>query len=230
MSLVLPLYNEADGIARIIADLTEVLQREGIAFQLVLVNNGSVDGSGAILLELAGADPRLHITTVPVNQGYGWGIISGLNEATGDVVGFMCADGQIDPGDVVKVYRRLVEGGFDLAKVVRVTREDGLQRRVMSWVYNTFFRLLFQFKEYDINGTPKLLRRERLAQLHLTSKDWFIDAELMILAVRNRFSIGEVPVNFFARGHGASNVSLATSFQFIRNMFRFRFAAPRRRN
>lgn len=229
MSLVLPLYNEAAGLVAIVAGLTEALERERIPYQLVLVDNGSSDGSAGMLAELAGANPSLHVTTVPVNEGYGWGIICGLKEATGDIVGFMCADGQIEPADVVKVYRRQCEGGVDLAKVVRVTREDGPQRRFMSWVYNTCFRLLFQLNERDINGTPKLLPRERLAQLQLTSKDWFIDAELMISAVRCGFRIGEVPVNFLARGHGASNVRLTTSLQFVWNMLRYRFVRPQKR-
>lgn len=229
MSLVLPLYNEAAGLVAIVAGLTEALERERIPYQLVLVDNGSTDGSAGMLAALAGANPSLHVTTVAVNEGYGWGIICGLKEATGGIVGFMCADGQIEPADLIKVYRRQCEGGCDLAKVVRVSREDGPQRQLMSWVYNTSFRLLFQLNERDINGTPKLLPRERLAQLQLTSKDWFIDAELMISAVRCGFRIGEVPVNFLARGHGASNVRLTTSLQFVWNMLRYRFFPRQKR-
>ncbi|MBI3490308.1 MAG: glycosyltransferase family 2 protein [Acidobacteria bacterium] len=228
MSLVLPLYNEAEGIAAIVANLTNALEREAIPYQLVLVNNGSTDGSATILAEIASQNPAVHVTTVPVNQGYGWGIICGLKEATGEIVGFMCADGQIAPADVIHVYRRLVDGDVDLSKVVRVTREDGFTRRVMSVVYNRLFRVLFAFKAADINGTPKLMWRARFAELELSSKDWFIDAELMIRAVERGFRIAEVAVNFAARNHGASNVRLTTSLEFLRNMFRYRFARGRR--
>ena len=228
MSLVLPLYNEADGIAAIVANLTGALEHEALPYQLVLVNNGSTDGSAAILASLASRNAHVHVTTVPVNLGYGWGIICGLEEATGEIVGFMCADGQIAPVDVIRVYRRLIEGTVDLSKVVRVTREDGFQRRVMSAVYNRLFRLLFAVDAADINGTPKLMWRSRCAELDLSSKDWFIDAEVMIRAVERGFRVGEVPVNFAAREHGSSNVKLTTSLEFLRNMFRYRFRRGRR--
>ncbi len=90
MSLVLPLYNEAQGVAEIVEKLTGVLESEEIPYQLVLVNNGSTDETASVLTEIAHRSPDVHVTTVPVNQGYGWGILCGLKEATGEIVGFMC--------------------------------------------------------------------------------------------------------------------------------------------
>ncbi|MEQ1729652.1 MAG: glycosyltransferase family 2 protein [Vicinamibacterales bacterium] len=218
MSLVLPLYNEADGIREIVEGLVAALVAASVPHQLVLVNNGSTDGSASILEALASRHPSIHIVTVPVNQGYGWGILCGLREATAPIVGFMCADGQIAPADVVRVYERMARGDCDVAKVVRVTREDGTQRRVMSAVYNLLFRLLFSMRARDINGTPKLMSREWCDRLALTSRDWFIDAELMIGLARGGARVAEVPVAFTARVHGNSNVRLTTSLEFLRNM------------
>lgn len=229
MSLVLPLYNEADGIRGIVEGLVAALVAAAVPHQLVLVNNGSTDGSAAILQELAARHPSIHVVTVEVNQGYGWGILSGLREARAPIVGFMCADGQIAPADVVRVYRRMAEGDCDIAKVVRVAREDGLQRRVMSAVYNTLFRILFAVPARDINGTPKLLSRTWLDRIALESRDWFIDAELMIEIARLGGRVGEVPVTFTEREHGSSNVRLSTSLEFLRNMLRRRFRGRARR-
>lgn len=227
MSLVLPLYNEADGIAQITARLIEVLEGDKVPYQLVLVNNGSTDGTAEILGKLAARHSTIHVTTVAVNQGYGWGILCGLREASGEIVGFMCADGQIAPEDIVRVYRCLVDGKVDLAKVVRISRQDGFKRQVMSAVYNHLFRLLFGVKRRDINGTPKLIWRSHYAELNLASKDWFIDAELMISAGQRDFRIGEVEVAFLARNHGASNVRLTTSLEFLKNMLRHRLRGRR---
>lgn len=135
----------------------------------------------------------------------------------------MCGDGQIAPRDVLRVYRQFVEDDLDLCKVVRVERHDGFQRRLMSRCYNFLFRLLFPVGSRDINGTPKLMRRQCYQQLNLVSKDWFIDAEIMIKASKNAYRIGHVDVSFMPRTGGGSNVRLTTSLEFIRNMLRHRF-------
>jgi glycosyltransferase involved in cell wall biosynthesis len=222
ISLVLPLYNEADGVRATVASLTAALGGAGLAYELVLVNNGSTDDTAAVLREIEAAYPTVRVAHVAVNDGYGWGILCGLREAKGDVIGFMCGDGQIADEDVVRVCRRMLDENLDLCKVSRVVRRDGPQRRVMSAVYNAFFRLLFGGHYADINGTPKLMRRTRYERLDLKSRDWFIDAELMIAAARERWRVGEVAVTFTAREQGSSNVRLTTSFEFVRNMLRYR--------
>jgi glycosyltransferase involved in cell wall biosynthesis len=222
LSLVLPLYNEEEGLRTIVLDLLAEINRWPIRCELVLVNNGSIDGTARILKDLEAEFHAIRVVHVPLNMGYGWGIICGLRAATAPIVGFMCGDGQIMPEDVGRVYRRLVEENLDVCKVVRVVRTDGLQRKIMSGVYNTLFRAVFRVRSLDINGTPKLMRRRCYEELNLTSKDWFIDAEVMIKAVRNGYRIGEVPVEFRPRAIGRSHVRLTTAVEFLRNMVRHR--------
>lgn len=224
LSLVLPLYNEEEGLRGLTHGLLTEFSHWSIQCELVLVNNGSIDGTAQILKELEEECGAIRVVHVPVNLGYGWGIICGLRAATNPIVGFMCGDGQIMPEDVARVYRRLVEENLDLCKVVRVVRTDGFQRKMMSYVYNTLFRLLFQIRSRDINGTPKLMRRICYEEFDLTSKDWFIDAEVMIKASRRLCRIGEVPVEFRQRIGGHSHVKLTTAIEFFRNMTRYRFA------
>ncbi|MEW6075880.1 MAG: glycosyltransferase family 2 protein, partial [Candidatus Omnitrophota bacterium] len=129
LSLVIPLYNEADNIRELIGTLSAALEKEKIEYELVLVDNGSSDATGALIEEYARADNRIRRVNVRKNIGYGWGIIKGLEAAEGEHLGFMCGDGQIKPADVVRVYRKLTEERLDLCKVRRVYREDGLQRK-----------------------------------------------------------------------------------------------------
>lgn len=110
LSLVIPLYNEAANAQKVAKELIEELSKEYISYELVLVNNGSKDNTGHILSKLAKSNPEIKIVTVPVNQGYGWGVINGLRWASGDYLGFMGGDGQIEPGDVSKVFKGMVEG------------------------------------------------------------------------------------------------------------------------
>jgi len=223
VSLVIPFYNEGSAISGVVTGLIAEFEREGIPCELVLVNNGSIDNTGDIVEGLAQSNKSIRRVHVAVNEGYGWGIICGLRETTAPVVGFTCGDGQIAPRDVIRVYRCLIEQDLDLCKVNRVVRQDGLKRLLMSKCYNLLFHFLFSVKSRDVNGAPKLMRRERYRQLNLNSRDWFIDAEIMIKASRNGYRMGQVDVNFLPRGGGGSNVGLATSLEFLHNMLRQRF-------
>ena len=223
LSLVLPLYNEEEGIREIVSDLLKEFKRWTIQCELVLVNNGSTDSTAQILEELAERFSTVRVVHVPVNLGYGWGILCGFQAATSPIMGFMCGDGQVVPEDVERVYQRLVEEDLDISKVVRVSRADGWQRKMMSNIYNVLFRILFNVPSHDINGTPKFMRRHCYEKLNLTSKDWFIDAEIMIKATKAHYKIGEVPVDFHPRTNGCSNVKWTTAFEFLRNMVRYRF-------
>jgi hypothetical protein len=107
-------------------------------------------------------------------------------------------------------------------KAVRSKREDGLQRAIISAIYNQMFGIIFGAKSKDINAKPKVFKREAYNRLDLRSKDWFIDAEAMIQAQRNGFSIQELPIVFKPRRHGSSNVRFSTIIEFLKNMWTHR--------
>jgi glycosyltransferase involved in cell wall biosynthesis len=222
-SLVLPFYNEEASAEETVSGLIGELARSGVVCELILVDNGSRDGTPSILKRLAEENPCAKVVTVAVNEGYGWGIICGLKQATAPNVGFMCGDGQIAPADVARVYRRLAEEGLDLCKVVRVVRHDGFKRRLISKLYNAIFPWFFPARSRDINGTPKLMRRRCYEEIAPGSRDWFIDAEIMIKAAEKAYTIGEVEVEFHPRPGGQSNVRFSTAVEFVRNMIRYRW-------
>ncbi len=224
LSLALPFYNEEENVANVIHDLENAFASEGLEnYELLAVNNGSWDKTAEILKELNQKNPRVKIVTVPVNQGLGYGILQGFKAAEGDYVGFNCGDGQISAEDVMKVWRKLITGNFDLCKVKRVVRQDGLNRRFISAIFNTLCRVLFGIKSRDVNGIPKIMKREVLERLRLVSKDWFIDAEIMIKATQAGFKIGEEPVEFLKRKGGSSHVDFRALIEFFKNLLIYRF-------
>lgn len=223
-SLVIPLYNEEEGARGVVDNLISALDEALLDYELVLVDNGSRDMTPQILESLAREKgDKIKIVHVPVNQGYGWGIINGLNAATGTFVGYMCGDGQIQPKDVIKVFDRIRAGNCDLAKVKRVARHDGLLRKILSRGYNSLFLLWFNVKSLDVNGTPKILKRDLLERFNPVSKDWFIDAEMMIKAKHLNLNVEEVPAQFVRREAGRSNVRFGTIWEFWKNMVGYRF-------
>ena len=223
LSLVIPFYNEDESIERVVSELANSFEKASIDYELILVNNGSVDKTPQMLEGLTKEKPnKIKVIHVPVNQGYGWGIINGLDNASGEYVGFMCGDGQIKPEDVIVVYYQIKQGNCDLAKVRRVSREDGLWRKLISLVYNRIFRVMFRVTSLDINITPKIFHKDWLERFQLTAKDWFIDAEIMIKAKYLNLEVREVPVEFLRREKGRSHVKFAAILEFAKNMFNYK--------
>lgn len=221
-SLVLLFYNEEESVVRVVGDLETTLSRAGIDFELILVDNGSRDRTPELIRDLVASDHRLKPVTVKENLGFGWGVISGLAATGGAWVGYMGGDGQIDPLDVVRLFE-LTGSGYDLIKVRRRERQDGFIRSWVSNVYVMLTCLAFGMPFYDVNATPRIFRRERLDELQLASRDWFLDAELMIKSRSLGLSVREVPIVFQKREGGSSNVTPGTIFEFLHNLARYRF-------
>ena len=225
-SLVIPFYNEEANCKEVINRLVEVLEQYCIVdYELVPVNNGSVDQTGVILARCAASNPCIKIVTVEENQGYGWGILSGLSQSTGTFVGYVDGDLQISPEDIIRVFTHIKEHGGDICKGARTDRGDGFKRRVISTVYNIIFKVLFQCSVRDINAKPKIMKHSSYTRLDLQSKDWFIDAELIIKADGLGMHIKEVPIDFKAREEGKSNVSLGSILEFFKNLLIYRLTA-----
>ncbi|HHL38943.1 MAG TPA: glycosyltransferase family 2 protein [Deltaproteobacteria bacterium] len=223
LSIAVPLYNEEENIERVIGELTERLDKEGVDYELVLVNNGSRDATPSLIERMASENERIRPVHLRENQGYGGGILAGLRLCRGRWVGYMWGDDQVVADDVLRVFRELRDGRLDLCKARRVERHDGLQRRLITKTYNAVFPLFFKVSTTDVNGCPKLMRREVFEALRIRSTDWFIDAEIMIKAERRGLAVGEVPVVFHERKKGSSSVNYRTVLEFIANMFRHRF-------
>lgn len=229
VSLVIPLYNEQDNVRSLVATLTSALGAASLHYELLLVDNGSRDRTAELVDELAASNPRIRKVVVAENQGFGHGILTGLSEARGARVAFMCGDLQVDEHDVVKCFRTAIDGNHDLVKATRVRREDGPKRRFFSFALNALVPLLFRTRGRDVNGTPKVMTRELFQTLHLESKRWFIDAELMIKAsALPGLSFSEVPVVFHPRREGKSAVRcLVASVEFLREMLFYRLSGLR---
>jgi len=227
LSLVIPCYNEEDVIRSTALRLVQCFHNRNIDAELVLVNNGSIDDTGKIIDELISEGYPIVKETVEINQGYGYGILRGLQASRGTLVGFTCADGQVEAEDVVRVYEIAASATSPtLVKVRRRFRMDGMVRKIVSIIYNSITALLFfGLGSIDINGNPKILPREYLERMNLQSKDWFLDPEVMIKAKRLGLQVYEFNVMAQMREGGTSHVRPATCWEFVINLLKYRFAA-----
>ena len=230
LSLVMPCYNEEEAIGYTIPQLLAAFRANGHALELVAVDNGSSDRTGEMLHELASKHPEVVVHRVETNIGYGNGILEGLTCANAPWIGTICADGQVDAEDVVRLFEALATTtGPVLGKVRRRFRMDGLRRKVTSIAYNFFVVALWpRIGSIDINGVPKITRREVISAMDLESRQWFLDPEIMIKAHYLGVRVLEMNVFSRMRGNGLSHVRASTCWEFFRDLLRHRFGGALR--
>jgi glycosyltransferase involved in cell wall biosynthesis len=233
LSLVILCYRAGDYARTFTARTLETLDEAGIdGYELILVGNyveGTDDPTPEVVRELAAGDPRIRCSAVPKAGWMGWDMKTGLELARGRYVGVIDGDGQMPVSDVPTLYRMIRREGLDLVKTFRITRGDGLGRRLISNVYNKLFHLLFPgLPARDMNAKPKIMTREALSRMQLTSDDWFIDAEIMLEARRLGLSIGELPTGFLGLSGRRSFISWRAAWEFAVNLLRHRLRAWRR--
>ncbi len=227
VSLIVPCYNERELLEHTIPPLFHALSAAVPRCELILVDNGSTDGTADVIGRVARLDPRIRTARVPVNLGYGLGVLTGYEVVRGRCVGHIPADGPVAPEDVVAIARRaLDEGAGALVTAVRLQRQDTWVRRLVSRSYNLVFLVLFGSLTDDINGTPKFLHAEDLKRVAPKSRDYFLEAEMMIKA--RRLGMKVVPVRVYSRSRegGRSKVSarlVMACMEFVRNLLRARF-------
>jgi len=204
-----------------------------IDYELVLVANfhdGVPDPTPELVTRFAENNPRARAITRVKEGMMGWDMRSGLRAARGSHLAVIDGDGQMPMSDIVKVYRLLQLGDYDLVKTFRAQRFDGPYRKIISVGYNLLFRILFPSaaKFRDINSKPKVMTREAYETMHLVSNDWFTDAEIMIESIRNRLTVGEISTIFLSNERRSSFVPPSAILEFLRNLITYRLRWWRR--
>lgn len=219
LSLVMPAYNEAAGIADAVAEAHEALVGLGYAFELLVVNDGSTDATGARVAELCALWPRVRLLTHSTNRGYGAALRTGFEAARYDLVGFTDADGQFfldDLEDLVTLAREC-----PVAVGRRVDRKDPWRRRMLSRGYNLLARLFLGTGVRDCDCALKVFRRDALQYLLPETTGFFVNSEMLCRARQHGFAVAEVGVRHRPRRKGTSKVSLADVPRTFATLIRF---------
>jgi len=218
LSLVIPLFNEAAGVQDVVHSLLGRLHSAQLSFQLILVDNGSTDGTWQLIQEIMGEVPTIECIKLPRNAGYGGGILAGMDQARGNIRGYLWGDEQIGHHAVIQCFEKLQLEALDLCKVRRTVRLDGFERLLVTRLYHGIAPLFLPVKSTDIHGCPKLFTKRAWRKLQPTATDWFLDAEIMSKASRLNMRIGEVDVVAYPRETGRSKVKWATLAEFVVNL------------
>lgn len=204
--MVVPLFNEEESVALLVNSVRDALGTD-VAWELVLVDDGSRDGTARIARALGVVDPRVRLVSLARNYGQTQAMQAGFDAASGEVVVSMDGDLQNDPLDIPRLVAML-EQGYDLVAGYRVRRKDRFfTRKVPSWVANRLIAWLTGVSIRDNGCSLKAYRRELIDQLHLYSDmHRFLPA---VAAATAAARITEIPVRHHPRRFGKSKYGLS---------------------
>lgn len=217
-SVVVPLYNEAGNVARLVAELVESLSERD--FEIVLVDDGSDDDTASELAKVAEHESRVRVVYLTRNFGQTAALAAGLAEATAETIVTMDGDLQNDPSDIPALLEKLLEG-FDVVSGWRQDRSGSfVARRLPSRVANWFISLVVGGGVHDNGCALKAYQREFLEQLQLYGDGHRI---LMAQAVGLGAKIAEVRVSDRPRSYGESKYGLSRIYRVLLDLLALKF-------
>lgn len=220
ISVIAPVYNEADNLRQLHAELSAVMTGLGQPYEIIFVDDGSTDGSAAVMRELAKVDAHLRVIFLRRNYGQTAAFAAGIDHARGDVIITIDADNQNDPGDIPKLLAKMSEG-YEVVSGWRYQRQDAaLSRKLPSRVANWLIGKVTGVPLHDYGCSLKvydgaILRSVRLyGEMHR-----FIPA----LCSWHGARVGEIKVNHRPRTRGKSKYGLSRTVRVVLDLLTIKF-------
>ncbi len=227
LSFVFPMYNEIGNIETCVREALRVGYKITDNLEIVVVDDASSDGCGALVDMLALKHPELKVIHHAKNRKLGGSLRTGFAAATKDWVLYIDSDLPIQMDDALSAVP--LTQNADMVIGNRQGRAEGPKREIMSWVYNRLIRVLFGLSVWDVNFAFKLFRQAILEQITLQSEGSFIDAELLIETHNAGFTIAEIPLRYYERTAGVSTLaSGSVVVKILHEMADYRRAAKKR--
>ena len=220
ISLSVPVYNEHDAILPLFEKVRTVMDDHGLPWEIIFVNDGSVDGSAGILDRLAAENPRVTVVHFRRNFGQTAAMMAGFDFASGEIIIPMDGDGQNDPADIPRMLAKLDEG-FEVCSGWRKDRQDNaLQRNLPSILANKLISVVSGVSLHDFGCSLKAYRAEVIKGVRLYGE---MHRFLPIYAKWHGARIAEIPVNHFARTSGKSKYGLERVLKVLLDLVTVKF-------
>ena len=200
LSLVFPVFDEERNVSTVIRNALVVGEKLAGDFEIVVVDDGSRDGSAAIIDAWCERDDRVRVVRHADNTGYGAALRSGLRVATGELVFFSDADLQFDLDELSTLLAHADD--FDIVAGYRFPRRDPWPRALIAATWGFLVRILFGLRVRDIDCAFKVFRRPVLDAIPIQSIGAFVNTEILVRAQAMGATIRQVPVSHRPRLHG----------------------------
>jgi hypothetical protein len=219
VSFVLPAFNEEANIARAVETTIAAASRFCGAYEVIVVDDGSSDGTARVVAQLMVDDPSIRLLQHGTNRGYGHALRTGFSNATLEYVFFTDADNQFDMSELPRLLAWATNA--DCVAGYRTVRRDPRARRINAWAWNRLVRMLFYVPVRDVDCAFKLFRRSALSGITIESGGAMINTEIMAKLARAGHTIVEVGVTHHPRTAGsASGADLGVILRALREVRR----------
>jgi glycosyltransferase involved in cell wall biosynthesis len=230
LSIIVPCYNEAKNIPLILEKFASVIKRSDI--EILFVNNGSKDISQELFDQMISKYFFAKVIKIEVNQGYGFGIVSGLRVAKGEYIGYTHADMQTDPADALKALEIIERQPNPKNFFVKGDRKGrSLFDQLFTIGMSLFETIYLSTKLWDINAQPNIFHRSFFESIKDNCpKDFSLDLYLLYIAKKKKLNIIRFDVIFPDRIYGSSNwnVGIASKCKFIKRTIEFSIKLKKR--
>ena len=200
LSVFFPCYNEEENVERTTLSAIRACERLVDDYEIIIVNDGSKDRTGAIADRLAAEHIHVRAVHNDPNLGYGGALQRGFREATKEWVFYTDSDGQFDFEELENLLPALEQ--FDIVSAYRLDRKDPLIRKLNAFCWGTLVNLAFGMKIRDVDCAFKVFRRHVIEAIPIESVGAFVNTEILIRARQKNFRIHQVPVTHRRRRFG----------------------------
>jgi glycosyltransferase involved in cell wall biosynthesis len=230
LTVFFPCYNDAATIGSLVA-IADLVSREFTSdYEILVVDDGSTDGSRALLVDLQTRYPHLRLVLHDRNQGYGGALQSGFANASKDWVFYTDGDGQYDVFELCDLLA-VMQDGVDVVNGYKISRSDPATRIVIGTLYLRLMRVLFNFHVRDVDCDFRLIRRRVFETIQLHHTSGVICLELVKKLELAGYRFADYPVHHYHRKHGKSEFfTLRRLFKTGINIFRLWWELMVRRN
>lgn len=202
-SIVIPVYNEQENLNPLQQNITEAMTMISDSYEVILVDDGSDDGSRNVIEQISGKDPRFRFLFFDKNYGQSSALAAGFREAKGDFIIFMDADLQVDAHDIPLLLEKLDR--FDVVSGLRERRADSWSKRISSRIANTIRNKLTGEKIRDTGSPLKVFKKEVLKNMICFDGMHRFFPTLVQL---QGYSITEVPISHYRRRRGSTKYNI----------------------
>jgi len=220
LSIILPAFNEEENLEPLYHEIKKTLDDLGSSYEIIFINDGSADGSLAILKRLASTDANLKLIDFKHNFGQTAAMSAGIRNATGDIIIPMDADRQNDPADIPKFLAKIAEG-YDVVSGWRKERQDHFwSRRLPSWLANRLISRITKVNIHDYGCSMKAYKRELIQGVNLYGEmHRFIPAYASWQGAR----VSEIIVNHRPRIAGQTKYGIWRTFKVLLDLIVVKF-------
>jgi len=219
ISVFFPALNDEATIAQMVTDALAILPTLTDDYEVLVIDDGSTDGTAGVLDDLVHRLPHVRVVRHPGNRGYGAALASGFRHATKDLVFYTDGDGQYDVGELARLTPLMTEA-IAVVNGYKVKRADARHRVLLGEIYRRLARWMFRLPIRDVDCDFRLLRREAIQQIDLSSASGVVCTEMIYKLRRAGCRFAEVSVHHYPRRHGRSQFFTAarvarTAYDFL---------------